>query len=125
MLARILSGYKSELICDMAQYYHIYNLVDYRIGYIATLACGLPPESRTQMALHGQTLNPLMTFLATIIDQNNLLLWQNGGGKGAKPESVMETLKKAKEKEAVPKFSKGTDFLAYRNKYMKGNTDNG
>lgn len=104
----------------MAQYYQIYDYKKYDIGYIAVLACGLPPESRVQTALHDQLLNPYLFFLATLVDQQNMLLWQNGGGKSSKPESIIDNIRKQKDRESVPAFRSGADFLAYRERIIKG-----
>lgn len=84
------------LICDFAQYYHIYDLSPVRISTAAVLACGLPAESRTIRKLSGQKLT-LDTYLrAGILDcmqtMNYLFLKKNFKGKHKKPESIVQRL---------------------------------
>ena len=91
---------EDDLICDLAQYYNIYNYTDYNVVLIATLACGLPLESRCMKAIASQKLTLEQTLLSLIVDRLSWLVWAKtkDGQKGRnKPESVYELLTKEKE----------------------------
>ena len=47
---------KDKLICDFAQYYHVLDWRSLPVRLAATLAAGLPPDSRCMMHLAGQKL---------------------------------------------------------------------
>jgi len=91
---------EDDLICDLAQYYNIYNYLELDVNFIATLACGLPGESRCMRALTNQKLTIEQTLLSLIVDRLSWLVWAKtkDGQKGRnKPESVYEILTKEKE----------------------------
>ena len=91
---------EDDLICDLAQYYNIYNYLELDVNFIATLACGLPEESRCMRALTNQKLTIEQTLLSLIVDRLSWLVWAKtkDGQKGRnKPESVYEILTKEKE----------------------------
>lgn len=99
----------------MAQFYHIYDYRAYPARYIATLAAGLPPESRVCMAQNGQTPVDIYTLLGIIADTLTL----SAGGDawvldrmvdGEDPEIITE------EKQ---QFDTGADFLEARAKALE------
>lgn len=61
----MMADHESAIVCDLAQFYHIYNLEDFEVGYIATLVCGLPSESRVMRELSGMKFS-LDTMLNAI-----------------------------------------------------------
>lgn len=48
-----LRAYKNEIICDLAQYYNIYDYHSYRPSYIYILVDGLRDDSRFKLKLNG------------------------------------------------------------------------
>jgi len=91
---------EDALICDLAQYYNIYDYTDYNVALIATLACGLPADSRLMKTLSKQKLTIEQTLLSLIVDRLSWLVWAKtkDGQKGRnKPESIYEILTKEKE----------------------------
>ena len=83
------------LTCDLAQWY---GVLDYRAlpaATVATLACGLPPESRIMRALSGQRADLRDMLLAAIADRLSILVWfqTKDGQKGRRrPKSLVDLL---------------------------------
>ena len=82
----MLDKHESEFICDMAEYYHIYNYHKFNPGYLAILLDGLRDDSRVRMASSGLNVNIDRMLLATIADELGVIL----GGK--KEISLLELL---------------------------------
>lgn len=98
-LASCLGKYKSEVLCDFAEYYHIYRMEEYPVSYIAILLCGLPSKSRTVMAISGQTTNTTDMLIAMAVDRLSLLWWSKtqDATKGKnRPKLIMESLSDSK-----------------------------
>lgn len=90
---------KEELICDLAQYYGIYDLTTYPVSFIATLSFGLPQESRVMLKLSDQKVDPKTMILAAIYDSLAALLWSRSkdGQKGRnRPKLLVDSLQKSK-----------------------------
>lgn len=102
------------MICDFAETYHIYNIYQMPVEYIATLAIGLREDSRIKMKASGLRVDIKSLLLAHIVDNTAIRVWQNSkdGEKGRNmPKSMLMTLteeidwsKKAKA------FNTGADF---------------
>lgn len=107
---------EDALICDFAEFYHIYNIYDYSPDYIATLAIGLRDNSRIKLKLLGLRVDINMLLLAHIADNTAINIYAKTkdakSGKN-KPTSFVnlftktETREKAKE---AKKFDSGADF---------------
>ena len=67
---------KDELICDFAEYYHIYDMRAFNIRYIAILAVGLREESRTKIKMNNMKLGMQSLMLAKIADNTSFLVWE-------------------------------------------------
>lgn len=102
---------KDSLICDLAEYYHIYDLKALPVDTLAGLCCGLRADSRTMMNLSGQKLPINTLLLAGILDALNFGNWMNSqyGQKGInKPKSILSEL--TKEKSDIQNFETGASF---------------
>ena len=114
------------LVCDFAEYYHIYDLASIKARTAAVLACGLPPDSRTIRQLSGQKLT-LDTYLqAGILDSMQMLIYlylkKNYKGKYKKPESIINKLSglgKEDENE-IRSFRTAEEFERARAQLLKG-----
>lgn len=81
------------MICDFAQYYHVLDWRSLPVRLAATLAAGLPPESRSKMHLAGQEI-PLETQIrAAILDNLRHIDWVLCGGQGKGPDSLLDALR--------------------------------
>ena len=94
-LAAMLRLDRDALICDFAEYYHVYDLGLLPVQTVATLACGLREESRIKQKINGTNVPVNTMLLAHAVDRLGLLIWQKtkDGHRGRnKPESVAEMM---------------------------------
>lgn len=83
------------LTCDLAQWYGVLDWRALSVITAATLACGLPPESRIMRALSGQQADLRDMLLAAIADRLSILVWfqTKDGQKGRRrPKSLVDLL---------------------------------
>ena len=113
------SRHRDSLICDFAEYYHIYNIDELPLDFRATLFSGLPHESRTILKLAGQPVKTELLFLASIIDKLDMLLVARGIIR--EQESMVSILlgKTTKENQ-YQTFSSGAEFERRLNQLRKG-----
>ena len=109
---------KHELICDLAETYHVLDYTELPVQTLATLACGLRADSRTMMRLTGRDLPSDLTLLASITDKLSILLWRQtkDGQKGInKPELILGK----KQSDELEKFSSGAEFDKARERLLR------
>lgn len=103
----MLAHHKSELICDLAEYYHIldYRRVPGRL--LGTLAVGLRAESRVGMIREGIKADPETIMLVKLYD----VLMQVFSGK-EKPEPLLKQfiIEQKQTKDTPLAFRSGKDF---------------
>lgn len=104
----MLAHHKSELICDLAEYY---GILDYRRvpgRLLGTLAVGLRAESRIGMIREGIKSDPSTVLLARIND----ILTQVFSSKGEKPEPMLKhfIIEKKNENETPMAFRSPAEF---------------
>ena len=120
MLAKNLKENEDAFVCDLAQYYNIYDWRSYSPFFVATLACGLPQDSRTIQALSGMKYTMDTMFLAVIADKLSLLWWAetvDGQRNQNRPKSFVEILNgngKKDEPKDIVAFNTPEEFEAYR-----------
>lgn len=105
--------YKSAMICDLAEYYHIYDYRGLPVQTLATLLFGLREDSRLKMEINGAKVPPYINILAGIYDRIGLLIWQNtedGHKNRNRPQSLLELLNAAEEKNSITAFNSGEEF---------------
>lgn len=110
---------EDALVCDMAEYYNIYEMRELPARKLAVLAFGLPPESRSKMALSDESVSPQIILLSLIADHLGTLVWMQteDGAKGEnRPKSIVEALccPRAEEetKPNIMTYSSGAEFEA-------------
>lgn len=103
------------LLCDFAEYYHIYDLESLPLPTIATLACGLRENARIILKLQDQKISTDIVLKAAIFDKLAFIAWaktkdaQSGSNR---PDSlVMKLLNPDKENEVVA-FEDENELLA-------------
>lgn len=105
---------QDELLCDFAQFYHIYDLFALDVSYCAILACGLRHDSRIYQKLNDVNCDLNTLLLAQIADKTALNLWiktkdaQNGKNK---PKSFVTALSQKEEITKEKHFTSGADFM--------------
>ena len=122
-MAGVLSKHKNEMICDLAETYHIYDYRRLPVQTLAVLVTGLRADSRTKMAINGMQV-PLNTIImAMTYDRVNQWLWMNtkDGRKGKnKPSSLVETLTSKPKEKTIETFDTGEEFDAMLRRIKEG-----
>ena len=94
-----------EITCDFAEIYHVLDADALPPRLFATLALGLPDESRFKRALSGSRAGGRDLLLAAAVDRLSTLVWfqTKDGQKGRnRPKSIVESMtRKEEEKEQV------------------------
>ena len=115
---------ESELMCDLAETYGIYNYRSLPPKTVATFAMGLREDARIMMKITKRTLKLETMLLAGILDRLSLLVWQNteDGQKGEnKPESMLMKLMGMDEDEnEVAGFNTAEEFEKKRRQLLGG-----
>lgn len=116
------AGGEDDLLCDFAETYHILDWRGLPLPLAATLASGLPEDSRCRRRLSGRRLSRTEELLATIADYTALLLWRHCKPGTDKPVSILDQLTGAREeKPRATVFRSGADFTrAYERFIDKG-----
>lgn len=115
---------EDALICDFAEYYHIYNYKQLPLSTVAVFACGLRFDSRIQMKLNNWNIDLKTQIMAGIYDIANTLLWtktkdaQKGSNRPMSLSKELNNNRSQSDKEIV--FNSGEEFEETRKKLMKG-----
>lgn len=106
---------EDEIICDLAETYHVLNYQELPPDLVATLVIGLPDSSRIKRKLSNKTITLDQELLAIIIDLISIYMWGRSGRKGAKPPSIYKTLTRDnKDKDELEAFDSIEDYEAWR-----------
>lgn len=125
MLAHALKCDRNAVICDFAEYYHIYEIEPLPASRVAAFFVGLPNKSRIKMKLRGQNYSDELLMGALILDALNMISWQLGGNKSNRPASVYELMTDGEPRKKVMGFNSGAEFDAYRNEILERIKENG
>lgn len=96
---------EDEVVCDLAETYHILDYKGLPPSLVATLVVGLDENSRIKRKISGAKLTLEQTLLAVIADGINTRIWQqtkDGQKNKNRPESIYKKLMgldKTKKKE--------------------------
>lgn len=118
-----MAHHEDELVCDMAETYHIYDLRALPVRKLATLALGLSKDSRVMMVMAGVKLTTTETLLCHVIDRLSLLAWlqtKDGATGRNRPKSILEELTKEKAVKDYETFTSINDFEAARRRILGG-----
>lgn len=88
ILMTYLDSDEDLLICDFAEYYHVYDYKAIDIDLASTLAAGLRPNSRSYMKIHGIKANLTESLAASIDDELRAIIYMLSGKKNRKPEFI-------------------------------------
>ena len=75
ILAELIASDEDALICDFAQYYHVLDWRSLPLRLAATLAAGLPEDSRSMMKASGKTVPLHIELQAYTADRLTQILW--------------------------------------------------
>ena len=122
----LLAHYHDAIICDLAEYYHIYNYEEFNPLYISTLVEGLGGYSRLKRELTGYKYTEQDFIQAKIADLLSLLLWsktKDGQNNRNRPEMIVDRMinkeKEVKQDFAHDVFDSKEDFLKAREEILK------
>ena len=106
---------EDALICDMAETYHIYDMESLPALYVATLACGLRPNSRIKLLASGLKFDLETILLAHIADNTAINVYTKTkdakSGKN-KPKSMVQAFTSdLDDSKHARKFDSGNAFL--------------
>lgn len=111
------------MICDLAEYYGIYDYKGLSVLMLVTLVFGLRDGSRLKAKLSGNDI-PINTYLlGYIADTLAFIAWSKTEGakhNRNRPKSILEAWKKAKEKQEIVAFRSVEEFEAARAKILRG-----
>lgn len=118
----MLAKGRDELVCDLAETYHIYDYRSLPARQAATFAAGLRQNARIIKKLNGQKVDTDTMLLALIADELAILAWQNtkDGQHGRnRPKSILTAITAEEEKTTpAPTFESPEDFKAWREKFI-------
>lgn len=114
ILAHLLTDSEDEIICDLAETYHILDYKELSPNLVAILVIGLGDNSRIKKKLAKKTTTLEQELLALITDLIVTFMWARSGKKGAKPPSIYKILTENEEKEELEAFESPEDYEAWR-----------
>lgn len=118
----MIREYESEMICDLAETYHVFNYRELPPKLTATLVSGLRANSRVKMSLTGMKIPVETTIQAMIYDAVSMILWMNsddGRRNRNRPKSLVKTLMEDPEPKEFQTFSSGAEFLKKREEILQ------
>ena len=110
-----------ELMCDFAEYYHIYDYKQLRPSVAAIFALGLPNDSRIKRKLSGQKYSTDVILLSCIADALNTLVWfktKDGHNNVNRPKSILAEL--TEEKDELAEYDSIEEYEAARARIIGG-----
>lgn len=108
------------LMCDFAEYYHIYDYRELRPKQAAIFAVGLPTDSRIKRKMTGQKHSTQTLLLACIADSLRTLVWfqtEDGRRNINRPASILQSL--TEEKDDLAEFATIEAYEAARATIME------
>lgn len=106
---------EDEVICDLAEQYHILNYRELPPSLVATLVVGLSDNSRIKRKISGAKLTLEQTLMAVIADGIQILVWRgskDGQKNKNKPDSIYKKLLgiEDKKKDDLMVFESADDY---------------
>ncbi|MBQ1573068.1 MAG: hypothetical protein IIZ78_18205 [Clostridiales bacterium] len=105
---------EDALICDFAETYHIYNMEQLSVEYVAVLAFGLRDSSRIKMKATGLKAEINTLLLAHIADNtaiNYYVKTKDAKTGRNKPKSMVGALTDSDPEKHARQFDSGESFL--------------
>lgn len=111
----MIESCEAELICDLAEVYHVYDYKQMPVIFIATLAAGLREDARVWHKLEDD--NPFFTdqrrLLVSMYDLLNVIRWlqTTDGANGTNyPDSLYQKLYHTAPEKEIRRFQTSKDF---------------
>lgn len=112
---------EDEIICDLAETYHILNYRELSPSLVATLVFGLRDDSRIKMKISENKLTLDEMLLTLMVDNLNFLAWtktKDSQKNRNRPSSLFKRLMnlEQKQKDELMSFSTPEEYQAYIDK---------
>lgn len=113
----MIAQYEDEVICDFAQFYHIYDYLQFGVKKAAILAYGLPKESRVMSKLNNRDYTLEEYYLVALIDEirnfEHSYISAHSKTKPAKPKRITDSMmNKGTTESDVRSYDSAEDFEA-------------
>ncbi|SDZ88045.1 hypothetical protein SAMN02745687_00915 [Lachnospiraceae bacterium NK3A20] len=111
---------RDALTCDMAEIYHIFNMKEHPVSFIATLAAGLRENSRIRTEMENRRLPNTDSLLALVFDKLNWLCWtktKDAQHNKNMPKSLYTLLTEG-DKDKVSGFATAEEFEQRRKELL-------
>lgn len=122
ILAGVLKLYKEEMICDLAEYYGIYDYESHPPQRVAIFVKGLGQKSRIMNKIANTKTVREDILLTAIFDNLNWLLWsktKDGQKNKNKPNQLLEVIFDKTKNDDINSFYSGKDFDLEREKILE------
>lgn len=114
---------ETDLICDLAETYGIYDYRALPVTTLAALSVGLREDSRIKMRISGMKVPLQIQLIAAAIDRLSILVWQQtkDGMDGVnRPQSILDMLTDAQSSDTEQSgFESPEEFEAARQEILK------
>jgi len=118
---------EDELICDLAEVYHVLNYKELLPSLVATLCFGLKDDSRVKMHFSNSKITLTQTLLARMADELSFQSWaktKDGQKNRNRPESILEALtKEKKDVDELVSFKTAEEFNTAWQEIVNGKHD--
>lgn len=124
-LAVMYAHYHDELVCDMAETYHVFDLRALPVETLATLAVGLRENSRVKMKMAGIRYIPMEVVLSEFFD--TYIIRNTPGEKRGSLKLLSDALMNKGDQAARKNmaFRSGEDFMRVHAALFNGVENNG
>lgn len=112
---------EEALICDLAEFYNIYEYRQLPPTKVAVFACGLSESSRIKKAISGEMIDTTTYLLAGIVDRLSLLVWSKtkSAQKGTNKPQMLTDLLGKKASSNIRSFTTSEEFEREKQKILE------
>lgn len=114
-LAYCVNNYEDDVICDLAETYHIFSYKSHKPSFIATLLSGLKDDARIAMRMAGVTADTKTRLLAMIAD---LIRAFGGSFDGENGVSIYDSFFRTQKSKKTVGFDTVEDYEKRRNEII-------
>ena len=123
ILAHIINVCEDELICDLAETYHILNYRELPPNLVAVFSLGLRDNSRVKLHFSNSEITLEQAILAKISDSLDFVAWSKTRdaqkGRRYKGKSLLKELANRKEKDEYMQFDTPEEFEQYMKQFER------
>lgn len=123
-----MDKYEDEVICDLAEYYHLYDINSLPALYLATLIRGLRHDSRLACAISGHKYTHTEILLGRIIDELSFQSWtktKDAQHNHNRPDSLVNIFINGIPEKEIIDFDSPEDFERARAEILEEVAKNG